>query len=103
MADTSTAVGNRPKLTKGHLAMLQAFQVGNYSVTVKQTLDGLWIVIVKFDGQEEAQVMTTARGSTKVWRNIVGAISFVQENCALASYVFVEIGGWKLCRFEDMV
>lgn len=34
----------------------------------------------------------------KVWRNLIGAISFVQENCKTASDVFIEVGGWRLCR-----
>lgn len=101
MTDTNKTAAALPKLTKRHLAILQAFQNGNYNVTVKQTLDGFWTVVVKFDGHEEEQAMKTARGNTKVWRNIVGAIVFVQENCVLAKYVFIEVSGWKLCRVEN--
>jgi len=103
MADMIPVAGNWPKLTKGYLAMLEASLGNNYDVTVKQTTDGFWIVTVKFDGQKQCLHMTTARGDTKVWRNIVGAISFVQENCALASRVFVEIGGWTWSRSESVV
>jgi hypothetical protein len=103
MADTTTAAGKQAKLTKSYLALLGASLGGNYGVTVKQTQGGFWIVTVKFDGQAEGRAVTTARGDMKVWRNVIGAISFVQENCALASSVFVEVGGWKLSRIESVV
>jgi hypothetical protein len=100
MNDTSTAAGKRSRLTKNHLAVLTASFGGSYGVIVKQTQDGFWAVTVKFDGQDEGQAVTTARGEIKVWRNIIGAILFVQENCALAGSVCVEIGDWKLSRLE---
>lgn len=103
MADMILVAGTWPKLTKGYLAMLEASLGHNYDVTVKQTKEGFWIVTVKFDDQKQSLCMTTARGDTKVWRNIIGAISFVQDNCALASRVFVEIGDWTLCRSESVV
>jgi hypothetical protein len=103
MADMTPVAGNWPKLTKGYLAILEASLDSNYEVTVKQTKDGFWIVNVKFDDQKQCLPMTTARGDTKVWRNIIGAISFVQENCVLANRVFVEIGSWTLCRSESIV
>lgn len=102
MADTTTAVGKPSKLTKSYLALLGASLGGNYGVTVKQTQSGFWIVTVQFEGQE-GRAVTTARGDMKVWRNVIGAISFVQENCALASTVFVEVGGWRLSRIENVV
>ena len=90
-------------MTKSYLALLGASLGGNYGVTVKQTQGGFWIVTVKFDVYVVVWVVTTARGDMKVWRNVIGAISFVQENCALATSVFVEVGGWKLSRIESVV
>jgi hypothetical protein len=102
MADLTPAADNWPKLTKGYLAMLEASLGNKYDVTVKQTKDGFWIVTVKFDDQKQYLPMTTARGDTKVWRNIIGAILFVQENCIQASRVFVEVGDWTLCRSDGV-
>lgn len=98
MTDTTTPTGRQSKLTKSYLAILGKSLGGKYGVTVKQTGEGFWSVTVQFEGQEEAQAITTARGDMKVWRNVIGAISFVQENCQSASEVFVEVGGWKLSR-----
>jgi hypothetical protein len=102
MADTTTEAGKQSKVTKGYLAMLDSSLGCKYGVTVKQTQEGLWTITVKFEGQEEDRAVTTARGDMKIWRNVVGAISFVQENCALAQSVFVEVGGWRLSRLENV-
>lgn len=85
-------------LTKHYLEILEASQGDKYVVTVRETSDGLWAVAVKFERQEVPQLITTARGKLKIWRNILNAITFVQENCASASNVDVEIGGWRLSR-----
>ena len=99
MANMILDAGKPPKLTKGYLEMLGAsLGRGTYSVTVKQTPEGFWTIRLKFEGQPEDRPVTTARGEMKVWRNVVGAITFAQENCALASSVFVEVSGWRLCR-----
>lgn len=97
MTDTTSPVGKQSKLTKGYLSLLGQ-SLGRYGVTVKQTSDGFWSITVQFDGQEETHAITTARGEKKVWRNVIGAISFVQQHCQSASEVFVEVGGWKLSR-----
>lgn len=67
-------------------------------MTVHQTKEGLWTISVQFEGKSEAHSIETARGGMKVWRNIISAISFVQETCKFASAVFVEVGDWKLSR-----
>lgn len=103
MSDTTTAAGKQTKLTKSYLALLGTSLGGNYGVTVKLTQGGFWIVTLKFEGHAEAKMVTTARGDMKVWRNVIGAISFVQENCTQASSVYVEVGGWKLSRIENVV
>lgn len=104
MADMTTGTGKPPKLTKGYLEMLSAsLGRGTYGVTVKQTPEGFWTIRLRFEGQSEERPVTTARGEMKVWRNVLGAISFVQENCALASSVCVEVGGWKLGRIENVI
>lgn len=93
---------NQPKsagLTKQNLAVVGSSIGGKYVVTVGQTVDGLWTVAVKFDGKEEVH-LETVRGSKKIWRNIGSAISFVQENCSLASEVIVKVGGWTLSRVD---
>lgn len=105
MLDTPPAplAVKQAKLTKGYLEMLSAsLGHGTYGVTVKQTPEGLWTIQLKFEGQQEERPVTTARGDLKVWRNVVGAIAFAQANCALASAVFVEVGGWKLTRLENI-
>jgi len=103
MSDTNTTANRPAKLTKSYLALLGSSFASNYGVTVKQTQSGFWIITVQFDGQEEGRAVTTERGDMKVWRNVIGAISFVQDNCALASTVFVEVGGWRLSRIETIV
>lgn len=86
------------RLTKQYLDILSTSLGSKYVVTVHETGAGVWAVGVKFDGREQTQPITTSRGDMKVWRNLIGAISFVQENCKAASDVFIEVGGWRLCR-----
>lgn len=90
------------RLTKQQLDFLATSSGSNYIVTVHETGAGVWAVAVQFSGREEAQQISTSRGDMKVWRNLIGAISFVQENCAAAADVFIEVGGWKLCRLPPM-
>lgn len=86
------------RLTKQYLDILSTSLGSKYVVTVHETGAGVWAVDVQFDGSREQQPITTSRGDMKVWRNLIGAISFVQENCGAASAVFIEVGGWRLCR-----
>jgi hypothetical protein len=86
------------RLTKQYLDLMSISMGIKYAVTVHEQGAGVWTVTVNFDGHEQTQPMTTSRGDVKVWRNLVGAISFVQENCKTASDVFIEVGGWRLCR-----
>jgi hypothetical protein len=88
-------------LTKRDLKMVGVSFGSQYIVTVHQTKEGLWTVSLKFEGQDEPHTIETARGDMKVWRNVVSAITFVQENCKLASDVFVEVSGWKLARAQQ--
>ncbi|WP_445234257.1 hypothetical protein [Duganella rhizosphaerae] len=85
------------RLTKQYLAILATAMTGGYVVTVHEAGAGVWAVAVQFEGQETQQI-ATSRGELKVWRNLIGAITFVQDNCAAASNVFIEVGGWRLCR-----
>jgi hypothetical protein len=89
------------RLTKQYLDILSTSLGSKYVVTVHETGAGVWAVAVKFDGHEQAQPITTSRGDMKVWRNLIGAISFVQENCKSASDVFIDVGGWRLCRLTS--
>jgi hypothetical protein len=81
------------RLTKQNLESMSIATGIKYVVTVHETGAG-----VQFDGQEQNQTITTSRGDMKVWRNLTGAISFVQENCKTASEVFVEVDGWRFIR-----
>lgn len=90
------------RLTKQYLDILSSSLGSKYVVTVHETGAGVWAVAVTFDGRDETQQITTSRGDMKVWRNLIGAISFVQENCKTASDVFIEVGGWRLCRVPAM-
>jgi len=85
------------RLTKQYLAVLATAVGGRYVVTVHEAGAGVWAIAVQIDGQETQQI-ANSRGELKVWRNLIGAITFVQDNCAAASDVFVEVGGWRLCR-----
>lgn len=86
------------RLTKQNLESMSIATGIKYVVTVHETGAGVWAVAVQFDGQEQSQTITTSRGDMKVWRNLTGAISFVQENCKTASDVFVEVDGWRFTR-----
>lgn len=85
------------RLTKQYLAVLATTMNGGYVVTVHEAGAGLWAVAVQFEGKETQQI-ATARGELKVWRNLINVITFVQHNCAAATAVFIEVGGWRLCR-----
>jgi hypothetical protein len=89
---------HQSRLTKQYLDILSTSLGSKYVVTVHETGAGVWAVAVQFDGTEKTQPITTSRGDMKVWRNLIGAISFVQENCKSASDVFIDVGGWRLCR-----
>jgi len=97
MIDLSKQQCRMTRLTKQYLVVLANAMSGGYVVTVYEAEAGLWSVAVQFEGQEIQQI-ATARGELKVWRNLINAITFVQENCAAASAVFIEVGGWRLCR-----
>jgi len=86
------------RLTKQNLEIMSIATGIKYAVTVHETGAGVWAVAVQFEGQEQTQPITTSRGDMKVWRNLTGAIFFVQENCKTATEVFVEVGGWRFSR-----
>ena len=98
MSDSTNALPSG--FTKRDLKMVGKSLGAQYVVTVHQTQEGsgLWTVSLQFEGQEAQHSIETARGDMKVWRNVVSAITFVQENCKFASDVFVVVSGWKLAR-----
>lgn len=103
MPDLTNGAPAQPNgLTTRDLRMVGMSFGSKYVVTIPQTKEGLWTVVVKFEGQGIGHAIETARGNMKVWHNVAGAITFVQENCKLASDVFVEVGGWKLCRLNKI-
>lgn len=87
------------RLTKQYLAVLGTAVSGGYVVTVHEAGAGVWAVAVQFDGQESQQI-ATSRGELKVWRTLIGAINFVQDNCAAATDVFIDVGNWRLSRLH---
>lgn len=97
----TSATSKPANLTKGHLEVLSSsLRPGAYEVTVKETSEGLWTIRLLFEGELEDRPVTRARGGMKVWRDVIGAITFVQQNCDLAKSVCVEVGGWKLSLLE---
>jgi hypothetical protein len=86
------------QLTKRHLQILAATFAGRYDVAVSETAgSGLWTVCVKLPETVDAHPVMTARGDTKIWRDVIGALTFVQTNCASANSVTVHVGDWQLC------
>ena|ERR1035437_3350138 len=93
--------GQSGKLTKRDLEMVSTMFGGKYGVTIYETNEGLWSMAVKFEGKQELYSIETSRGANKLWRQLAGAIGFVQESCPHAHDVFVEIGNWKLSRVKE--
>lgn len=86
-------------LTKRYLQILAASFAGKYAVNVSEAAGaGLWTVSVTLPDTEKAKPVKTSRGDTKTWRDVKGALSFVQENCASAKTVTLQVGEWQLCR-----
>lgn len=97
MNDLPNQQGPTTRLTKQYLAVLAGAVGMGYVVTVHEAGAGVWAVAVEFEGQQIKQI-ANARGELKVWRNLINAITFVQDNCAGAKAVFIEVGGWRLRR-----
>ena len=85
-------------LTKRYLQILTATFAGRYDVKVSETAgNGLWTVCVTLPETVDPHPVMTARGDTKIWRDVIGALTFVQTNCASAKSVTVHVGDWQLC------
>ncbi len=86
-------------LTKRYLQILAASFAGKYDVNVSEAAGaGLWTVSVILPDTTDAKHVKTERGGTKTWRDVKGALSFVQENCASAKRVTLQVGDWQLSR-----
>jgi hypothetical protein len=86
-------------LTKRYLQVLAATLAGRYDVSVSEAAGpGLWTVSVTLPDTIDAKQVKTERGGTKTWRDIRAALSFVQENCASAKSVTLQVGNWQLSR-----
>lgn len=86
-------------LTKRYLQILAASLAGKYDVNVSEGAGaGLWTVSVILPDTVDEKHVKTERGGTKTWRDVHGALSFVQENCASAKKVTLKVGDWQLSR-----
>jgi hypothetical protein len=89
-------------LTKRYLQILAATFAGRYDVKVSEGAGaGLWTVSVTWPDTADATHVKTERGGTKTWRDVKGALSFVQENCASAKKVTLQVGEWQLLRQQQ--
>lgn len=94
------ADGQGVLLTKRYPQILAASFIGLYPVKVSEA-DGLWTVSVTFLDTGESKQVKTARGHTKTWRDVKGAILFVQQVCPTAGSVTLQVGSWHLCKNES--
>lgn len=89
-------------LTKRYLQILATTFAGRYDVKVSEGAGaGLWTVSVTWPETTDATQVKTERGVTKTWRDVKGALSFVQENCASAKKVTLQVGEWQLSRQQQ--
>lgn len=90
-----------PGLNKQQIEVIAQTSRDRYEVRIFEQFD-LWQVTVTLltDPSQDFQALTS-RGDLKTWRELSGAIRYIQETCPDCQLITVEVGSWKFLRSDN--
>jgi len=83
---------------KRSLGSFEKYVRNNFGIRIVEMPSGAWAIEVIFDGDAESYAVVSTPGVPRLWRNLGGAILFVNENCPNVSEVLVDVMNWRLRR-----
>lgn len=87
-------------LTKKEIQVIADTNRGNYSVEIHSEEQGSWQVVIKLGNPARSFRARTQRGEVKTWRELAGAVAFIQETCPDCQHVQIEVGTWTFARTQ---
>lgn len=90
-------------LNKREMQVLAAANRDNYAISIYSVEKDLWQVDLVVVSPERHFQAYTQRGELKTWRELAGAVSYVQETCPDCKTVTIAIGNWTFARMEQHV
>lgn len=85
-------------LNKKEIQVIAQTNRDNYSVRIYSETGGLWQVDIRMKNPDRDFRALTQRGELKTWRDLAGAVSYIQETCPDCNLVSVEVGTWTFSR-----
>jgi len=98
---TTPRIHHPNRLSLRDLIHIERMFKKKYGLRIAETREGLWAMELRFEGEEDAYGLEAGRGVLRVWRNLYGAIAFVQQHCPGAAEVLVDVRGWRLMRLDE--
>lgn len=90
-----------PGLNKQQIEVIAQTSRDRYKIRIFEQFD-LWQVTVTLltDPPQDFHAFTS-RGDLKTWRELSGAIGYIQETCPDCQLITVEVGSWRFARSDQ--
>lgn len=88
-------------LNKKEIQVIAQANRDNYSVRIYSEEAGLWQVDIELANPARRFQAFTQRGEVKTWRELAGAVGFIQETCPDCEDVTVAVGAWTFTRTKE--
>ncbi len=87
-------------LNKKEIQVIAETNRNNFSVKIYSEEQGLWKVDITLSNPERHFQALTQRGELKTWRELSGAVGYIQETCPDCREVEIVVGKWKFSRTD---
>lgn len=87
-------------LNKRQIEVIAETNRNRYAVRIFSEQYDLWQVTITLTDPPQDFHALTSRGEIKTWRELSGAIGYIQETCPDCRLVAIEVGGWKFSRTD---
>lgn len=90
----------RQGLNKKEIQVLAETSRGNYSIRIYSEVPDLWQVDIMMANSGAQFQAFTQRGEVKTWRELAGAVGYVQDTCPDCQDVKISVGDWTFSRAD---
>jgi hypothetical protein len=90
-----------PGLNKQQIEVIAQTSRDRYKVRIFEQFDLWQVTVTLLTDPSQDFLALTSRGDLKTWRELSGAIRYIQETCPDCQLITVEVGSWKFLRSDN--
>lgn len=88
-------------LNKREIQVIADTNRDNYSIKIYSQEAGLWQLDIELSNPPRLYQAFTNRGDLKTWRELSGAVGYIQEICPDCRMVEISVGQWTFTRTDQ--